>query len=46
MKKSLQKINQKDFRAEKVSKRLKLYVMQKDYDNSLNSWIDKVYVIM
>ena len=39
----LQKINQKDFRVEKVIKRKgdKLYVKWKDYDNSFNSWIDK-----
>ena len=39
----LQKINQKDFRVEKVIKRKgdKLYVKWKGYDNSFNSWIDK-----
>ena len=39
----LQKINQKEFRIEKVIKRKgdKLYVQWKGYDNSFNSWIDK-----
>ena len=39
----LQKVNQKDFRVEKVIKRKgdKLYVKWKGYDNSFNSWIDK-----
>ena len=48
MKKSLQKINQKEFRAEKVIKKKghKLYVMWKGYDNSLKSWINEIYVIM
>ena len=37
------KINQKEFRVEKVIKRKgdKLYVKWKDYDKSFNSWIDK-----
>ena len=42
--KELQKINQKEFRSEKVIKRKsdKLYVKkQKGYNNSFNSWIDK-----
>ena len=41
--KELQKINQKEFRIEKVIKRKddKLYVKWKGYDNSLNSWIEK-----
>ena len=41
--KELQKINQKEFRIEKVLKRKgdKLYVKWKGYDNSFNSWIDK-----
>ena len=38
--KELQKINQKEFRKEKVLKN-KLYVKWKGYDNSFNSWIDK-----
>ena len=39
----LQKINQKEFRIEKVIKRKgdELYVKWKGYDNSFNSWIDK-----
>ena len=43
MKKELQKINQKEFRIEKIIKRKgdKLYVKWKGYDNSFNSWIDK-----
>ena len=41
--KELQKTNQKEFRIEKVIKRNcdKLYVKQKGYDSSFNSWIDK-----
>ena len=41
--KELQKINQKDFRIEKLLKKKgdKLYVKWKAYDNSFNSWIDK-----
>ena len=41
--KKLQKPNQKEFRIEKITKRKgnKLYVKWKEYDNSLNSWIDK-----
>ena len=41
--KELQKTNQKEFRIEKIIKRKdnKLYVKQKGYDNSFNSWIDK-----
>ena len=41
--KELQKTNQKEFRIEKVLKKKgdKLYVKQKGYDNSFNSWIDK-----
>ena len=43
MKKELQKINQKEFRIEKIIKRKgdKLYVKWEGYDNSSNSWIDK-----
>ena len=42
-KQELQKINQKEFRIEKVLKRKgdKLYVKWKGYDNRFNSWIDK-----
>ena len=41
--KELQKINQNEFRIEKVIKRKddKLYVKWKGYNNSFNSWIDK-----
>ena len=41
--KELQKTNQKEFRIQKVLKKKgdKLYVKQKSYDNSFNSWIDK-----
>ena len=41
--KELQKTDQKEFRIEKVLKKKgnKLYVKQKGYDNSSNSWIDK-----
>ena len=41
--KELQKIDQQEFRTEKVIKKKgdELYVKQKGYDNSFNSWIDK-----
>ena len=41
--KELQKIDQQEFRIEKVIKRKgdKLYVKWKGYDNSFDSWIDK-----
>ena len=41
--KELQKIDQQEFRIEKVTKKKgdKLYVKWKGYDNSFNSWIDK-----
>ena len=41
--KELQKIDQQEFRIEKVIKKKgnKLYVKWKGYDNSFNSWIDK-----
>ena len=41
--KELQKTNQKELMIEKVIKRKedKLYVKQKGYDSSFNSWIDK-----
>ena len=41
--KELQKIDQQEFRIEKVIKTKgdKLYVKWKGYDNSFNSWIDK-----
>ena len=41
--KELQKLNQKQFRIEKVIKKKgnKLFVKWKGYDNSFNSWIDK-----
>ena len=39
----LQKTNQKEFTVEKAMERKgdKLYVEEKDYDNSFNSWINK-----
>ena len=42
--KELQKIDQQEFRIEKVIKKKgdKLYVKWKGYDNSFNSWIDLV----
>ena len=41
--KELQKIDQQEFRIEKVIKKKgdKLYAKWKGYDNSLNSWINK-----
>ena len=41
--KELQKIDQQEFRKEKVIKKKvdKLYVKWKGYDNSFNNWIDK-----
>ena len=41
--KEFQKIDQQEFRIEKIIKKKgdKLYVKWKGYDNSLNSWIDK-----
>ena len=41
--KELQKTSQKEFRIEKVIRRIgdKLYVKWKGYDNCFNSWIDK-----
>ena len=41
--KELQKINQEEFRIEKVIKKKesKLYVKLKGYDNSFTTWIDK-----
>ena len=45
--KELQKIDQQEFRIEKVIKKKeeKLYVKWKGYDNSFNSWIDKKDVV-
>ena len=45
--KELQKTNQKEFRINKVIKRKgnKLYVKWKGYNNSFNSWIDKMDLI-
>ena len=42
-KKELQKIDQQEFRTERVIKNKgnKLYVKWKGYDNSFNNWIDK-----
>ena len=41
--KKLEKVDQQEFRIEKVIKKKgdKLYVKWKGYDNSFNSWIDK-----
>ena len=41
--KELQKVNQEEFRIEKVIKKKgnKLYFKWKGYDSSFNSWIDK-----
>ena len=41
--KELQKIDQQEFRIEKVIKKKgdKLYIKWKEYDNLFNSWIDK-----
>ena len=46
--KELQKMNQIEFRIEKVIKKkgVKVYVMWKGYDNSFNSWIDKKDIII
>ena len=46
--KYLQKANQKEFRIEKLINRNvdQLYVKQRGYGNSLNSWIDKQNVIV
>ena len=43
----LQKINQLEFRIEKVIKKKgnKLYVKWKGYDSSFNSWIDKKHLV-
>ena len=42
MKKDCKKLNQREFKIAKVIKRKdKLYVKQKGYDNSFNSWIGK-----
>ena len=44
--KELQKINQREFRIEKViSGKGKLHVKWKGYDNSFNSWIDKKDIV-
>ena len=45
--KSKSKANQKEFRVEKVIKRIgnKLYIKWKGYDSSFNSWIDKKYIV-
>ena len=45
--KELQKVNQEEFRIEKVIKRKgdKIYVKWKGYDNSFNSWIDKASLV-
>ena len=45
--KELQKTNQKEFGIEKVlrKKNDKLYVKWKGYNNSFNSWIDKIDLV-
>ena len=45
--KEFQKTNQKELRLEKVLKRKgdKLYVKQKGYNNSSNSWINKKGIV-
>ena len=45
--KELQKMNQEEFRIERVIRRKgdKPYVKWKGYDNSFNSWIDKKDII-
>ena len=45
--KKLEKMNQEEFRIEKVIKRKgdKIYVKWKGYDKSFNSWIDKNDII-
>ena len=46
--KELPKINQREFRREKVIKRKsgELHVKWKDSDNSFNSWIDKTDIVI
>ena len=46
-KKELKKINQKQFRVQKVIKRKgdKVYVKWKSYDSSFNRWIDKKDIV-
>ena len=45
--KELQEANQNEFRTERVIKRKggKLHAKLKGYNNLLNSWIDKKYII-
>ena len=45
--KELQKMNQEEFRIEKVIKRKgnKIYVKWKGYNNSFNRWIDKASLV-
>ena len=47
MEKNKKKTNQKEFKIEKVIKRKgnKLYAKWKEYNNLLNRWIDKKYMI-
>ena len=44
----MQKTYQTNFRVEEVSRRKEdeLSVKWKDYDNSLNNWIDKKYIVI
>ena len=46
MKKNCKETNRREFRTEKVIKKKgdKLYVKWKGYDNSFNSWTDKMDV--
>ena len=45
--KDFEKLNQKEFRVEKVMKRIgdKLYLKWKEYHNSFNSWINKKDIV-
>ena len=46
MKKKCKKTSQQKFRIEKIIKKGdKLYVKQKGYDNSFNSWIKKTDIV-
>ena len=45
--KELEKINQNEYKIEKLIKRKgdKLYLKRKGYDNSFNNWIDKKDIV-